>query len=156
MVLKIIWKLFKVIRNKFLFLFFYLKYFPRFNCSVFRCDGFFCMESGAYVGRGSILLISNNATLKIGKNTYIGEYSNIRVDKEIHIGDNCKIAQFVTIVDGDYDFRLKPLSFKNRKISPVYIGNDVFIGSGSVILRGCRVKDQSVIGANSVFNRTNL
>ncbi len=155
MVLKIFWKLSRTIHNKFLFLFLYIKYFPRFNCTVFKCEGRLYLGKHSYIGRGSVLVISKDATLRIGKDTYIGEYSNIRVDNQVSIGNNCKIAQFVTIVDGDYDFTIKPLSFNNRKNSPVYIGDDVFIGSGSVILRGSYVKDNNIISANSVVNRSN-
>lgn len=152
MVLEIFWKLSRKIHNKFLFLFFYIKHFPRFNCAVFKCEGSFSLGKDSYIGKGSILVIGKNAILSVGKNSYFGEYSNIRVDKEIIIGNNCKIAQFVTLVDGDYDFSIKPLSFDYRKNSPVYIGNNVFIGSNSVILRGNYIIDNSIIGANSVVN----
>jgi len=151
--LKIFWKLLRKIQNKFLFLFYYIKHFPRFNCAVFKCEGSFVFGKDSYIGKGSILVIGKNATLMVGKNSYFGEYSNIRVDKEIIIGDNCKIAQFVTLVDGDYDFSIKPLSFDYRKNSSVYIGNNVFIGTNSVILRGSYIIDNSIIGANSVVNR---
>ncbi len=64
----------------------------------------------------------------------------------IEIGDNAKFAH-VTILTHD-------ASTKNElgysKIARVKIGNDVFIGHGSIILPGTTIGDRVVIGAGSV------
>ncbi len=36
---------------------------------------------------------------------------------------------------------------------PVHIGNDVFIGARSIILKGVTIGDRSIIGAGSVVTR---
>ena len=130
-----------------------LKYFPRVKASIFYIEGNFVLGKNSVISRGSIVIVSKRAELLIGTNTYIGEYANIRTDSKIQIGCNCKIAQFVTIVDADYDFHHIPYSMKNRKISEVKVGDNVFVGSNSVILRGSNIPSNRIIPALSTIKK---
>ena len=130
-----------------------IKYFPRLNCAYLRCSGNIIFGKNVYIAPGGIIDVQHGACLIIGPNTYIGEYCNIRVDKTITIGENCKIAQFVTIVDADYIFAGKYIDHKSRNISPVSIGNNVFIGVGSSILRGSYIANNSIIPSMSKIMR---
>ncbi|MCR5421142.1 MAG: acyltransferase [Lachnospiraceae bacterium] len=85
--------------------------------------------------------------VKIGKNP--GLY-NCQLDYGhgylIEIGDNAKFAH-VTILTHDASSK-NALGYS--KIARVKIGNDVFIGHGSIILPGTTIGDRVVIGAGSV------
>jgi acetyltransferase-like isoleucine patch superfamily enzyme len=76
----------------------------------------------------------------------------------IRIGDNVKIGANVRIFDHDYhalDFmerRSPDLDFLNTGSDPVMIGDDVFIGTNTVILRGVNIGDRSIIGAAAVVS----
>lgn len=86
-------------------------------------------------------VIPSSAT--IGKNFRIGY---LGLGTVIHfnakIGDNCIIAQNVTIGRNIGD-----------KAVPI-IGNNVYIGTGSVVFGEITVGDNVLIGANSVVNRS--
>ncbi len=56
-------------------------------------------------------------------------------------------ASDVEVVDPEADGRV---SFRG---APVQIGNDAWIGSGAVILRGVNIGDGAVVAANAVVNR---
>lgn len=62
-----------------------------------------------------------------------------------------QISPNVLIYDHDHNFKVKD-GLKNLVYtsSPVIIGNNVWIGANSVILRGTEVGDNSVIAAGSV------
>lgn len=94
-----------------------------------------------------------------GKNTHIGEnfYANFNLvivdDGDVYIGDNVMIAPNVTISPTGH-----PVEPETRKLGmqfsiPVKIGNNVWIGSNSVILPGVSIGDNSVIGAGSIVTR---
>lgn len=120
-------------------------YFRTFKIAHGRfLPGQILLMPGSYVGTGGIIIIKPHGSLCIGKDTYIGEYCNIRVDKKIQIGSGCKIGQFVTIVDGDYKFGNK-LTYSRRTSKNVKIGNNVFVGANACILKNASVPDDAVI-----------
>lgn len=97
---------------------------------------------------------SNSAIITIGNNcgfsgTVIGAKENIR------IGDNVLCGANTLITDFDWHC-IEP--DKRRSSSgdskPIRIGDNVFIGYGSVILKGVTIGDNTVIGANSVVTKS--
>lgn len=106
-----------------------------------------------------ILSVDNGAELIIGNN--VGMSSTALVAKtSIHIGDNVKIGGGVCIYDTDFH-SLDPEIRKNRVLDrismnnkPVVIGDNVFIGAHSTILKGVTVGNNSIIGACSVVTRS--
>ena len=117
---------------------------------------------GAAVGLGTLLLSTiemsalpaGNSYLRIGANTAINEYCNIRASGgNIQIGHDCIIAQMVSIIASNHSTRLglpmKDQPWSTETVS-VSIGNDVWIGAGAVILPGSRLEDGAVIAAGAV------
>lgn len=68
----------------------------------------------------------------------------------IEIGDNVTLAPRVHILAHDASMK-KFLGY--TKIAPVKIGNNVFIGAGSIILPGVTIGDNVIIGAGSVITK---
>lgn len=83
------------------------------------------------------------SSAKIGKNFKLG-YGGLGV--VIHsntiIGNNCQINQNVTI----------GRNFGDKNV-PI-IGNDVYIGAGSVVFGEITIGDNVIIGSNSLVNRS--
>lgn len=103
-------------------------------------------------------VVGENARLKIGKNTGISQ-SAIVCTSSIVIGDNVKIGGGVRIYDTDFHSldwhtrRCRQLDLKRKKSLPIVIGNDVFIGARSIILKGVTIGDRSIIAAGSVVTK---
>lgn len=94
---------------------------------------------------------------EIGEYTYIGFNSIITKSK---IGRYCSIAGNVSISIGEHKISRVSTSshfYKNAwetlTEKECVIGNDVWIGTNSVIRRGVTIGDGAVIGANSFVNR---
>lgn len=68
----------------------------------------------------------------------------------ISIGDNVTIAVNVMILA--HDASTKPF-LGYSKVGRVDIGNNVFIGGGSIILPGVKIGNNVIVGAGSVVNR---
>lgn len=68
----------------------------------------------------------------------------------IVIGNNCDFAAFVTVTTADSHGRCLGLEDDIERLE-VTIGDNVFIGTGAVILGGCDIGHHSVIGAGVVL-----
>lgn len=102
--------------------------------------------------------IRNSAELIIGDNVGLSDVT-ITCHQKIVIGNNVLIGVGTQIRDTDNhslnpaDWRT-PNDWKNKKTSPIKIGNNVFIGTNSIILKGLFIGDNSIIGAGSVVSKS--
>lgn len=95
--------------------------------------------------------------MRIGRNTVILSPNHSHIDEGranwIEIGDNCILTYGVSIVAHDYSWSV--LRKSHGILAPtgggrVKIGNNVFIGLNSLILRNSSIGDNCIIGAGSV------
>ena len=94
-----------------------------------------------------------------GKHVHFGDwvYANFNLtlvdDTDIFVGDNVMFAPNVIVATAGHpilpELREKGIQFN----IPVHIGNNVWIGAGSVILPGVTIGDNTVIGAGSVVTK---
>lgn len=121
----------------------------------------FQMGSGTSVGTGTLLIVASDsmlgataAVLKVGKNTAINEYCNIRASGcTIDIGDNCLFGQFATVIGSNHGIAAASLireqAWDTEKCG-VTIGDDVWVGSHAVVLPGVTINQGAIIAAGAV------
>lgn len=94
------------------------------------------------------------ASISIGNWTTIGHHTFMFAKTEIIIGENCLIAPFCYLIDNDHGIEPGQLIREQPMLAaPIYIGNDVWLGAGSVVTKGVTIGDGAVIGARSVVTR---
>lgn len=121
------------------------------------------LSRGVSVGKGTLLLCTNEMAessrkttiLRVGPNTSINEYCNIRAcGGDITIGGNCIVAQFVTIVASNHSTLKQELPMKDQlwadSPSGITIENDVWLGANSIVLPGVKIGEGAVIAAGAV------
>lgn len=103
---------------------------------------------------GSKIKVRKNAFLIIGSGTKINYNCQIICRYSISIGSNTELGPNVLIYDHDHDFRaIGGIGAKEYKVSPVKIGNNVWIGANSIVLRGVEIGDNAVIAAGSIVTK---
>ena len=101
---------------------------------------------------GAKIRVRKNAECQIGNGVLINSNNIITVHEKVIIGDNVQLSPGVLIYDHDHDFRCEGgLNAMQYRSSPIVIGNNVWIGANTVILRGTVIGDNSVIAAGSVI-----
>jgi len=97
------------------------------------------------------------AVIVIGNNTGISGGS-ICAAVRVEIGNECLLGANVTISDTDFhpivpNDRRYNVSPQDIAAAPVIIEDNVFIGTGAIILKGVRVGRNSVVGAGAVVTK---
>jgi acetyltransferase-like isoleucine patch superfamily enzyme len=75
----------------------------------------------------------------------------------IRIGERCLIGADVVIVDTDFhalDAARRDAGWTAIGCAPVEIGDDVFIGTRAIVLKGVCIGRGAVVGAGSVVTRS--
>jgi acetyltransferase-like isoleucine patch superfamily enzyme len=100
-------------------------------------------------------VIEVGGTLSIGDRTIFGHHCTVASSERISIGSDCLIAEMVSIRDHDHAFDTldAPIREQGMAVSPITIGNGVWIGAKATLTRGVTIGDQAIIGANAVVTR---
>ncbi len=125
----------------------------KFGGDLSRCR----LGDGVTILGPSVLYVTDGggldqARLRVGDGTFIGEFVNIRAGgMPIDIGAKCLISQHITIVGSHHGTAAgTPVVDQPWHGEGVVIGDDVWVGAGSTILSGARIGDGAIIAANSV------
>lgn len=102
------------------------------------------------------IYVEKGGELIIGANSGFSGVS-IVCHRKIEIGEYCNFGGNTFIWDTDFH----PLNYMDRRIHdkskirsmPIVIGNDVFIGANSTILKGVTIGDRAIIGCGSIVSK---
>jgi acetyltransferase-like isoleucine patch superfamily enzyme len=95
--------------------------------------------------------VQKSGFLKIGNRVNLTQDIIISAINSVIIGDDCLIAEFVSIRDGDHIFEKgKTINSQGLNSDKIKIGNDVWIAAGTRVLKGANLPDGCIIGANSL------
>ena len=95
-------------------------------------------------------------SIMIGDNCSIGEYNHITACNKITIGNGLLTGRYVYIGDNAHgglsmeEANIPPIRRRLISKGEILIGNNVWIGDKVTILGGCKIGDNTIIGANAV------
>jgi acetyltransferase-like isoleucine patch superfamily enzyme len=98
--------------------------------------------------------LKSTGDLRLGARCVLSRTATLHCHERIEIGARCAIAERTTIIDSDHGFDGSDTFVLEQPVrsAPVSIGENVFIGTNAVILRGSVVGDRAVIAAGAVLN----
>lgn len=113
------------------------------------------IELGSNVSILDNVTIGGNGNLTIGDRSVVGLCGIITATHRVTIGKDVMLAPYVYIIDVDHanDVLDIPMNKQGYRYGEVIIGDDVWIGTGCVILKGVKIGDGAIIAANSVVTK---
>jgi len=116
--------------------------------------------AGSIVMHGAILHVYNfrgmkQSGIKIGRDSLIGEYSVIRGQGGVSIGDRVYTSPFTQIIAVNHVFDDPNRPFVEQGITAegIIIEDDVWLGAGAIITDGVRVGQGAVVAAGAVVTK---
>ncbi|TRW24627.1 acyltransferase [Flavobacterium zepuense] len=96
------------------------------------------------------------ASIEIGTNTFIGHSTQINVGTNFKIGNDCMIAPLCVFSDANHGFEDLDIPMKAQpcRYDSITVMDDVWIGSGTVILGGVTIGKGVVVAAGAVVNKS--
>jgi acetyltransferase-like isoleucine patch superfamily enzyme len=124
------------------------------------CPGGIKIGENTIVMHGAVLHVYNfrnlpHAGIFIGRDSLVGEYSVIRGQGGVSIGDRVYTSPFTQIIAVNHVFNDPNRPFVEQGITAegIVIEDDVWLGSGVVVLDGVRIGRGSIIAAGAVVNK---
>src|SRR5512147_1565953 len=116
--------------------------------------------SGSIVMHGAVLHVYNfrnmpHSGIKIGRDCLVGEYSVIRGQGGVEIGDRVYTSPFTQIiaVNHVFDDPNRPFIEQGITAEGIVIEDDVWLGAGAIITDGVHVGKGAVVAAGAVVTR---
>jgi acetyltransferase-like isoleucine patch superfamily enzyme len=91
--------------------------------------------------------------LTLGRRTILGRNVTLHCDRRITLGACVGLAERVTVIDSDHGFDGSDTFFMEQPVrtEPVTIGDNVFLATNAVVLRGTTIGRNSVAAAGAVL-----
>lgn len=129
-------------------------YDKKYSRTILTIKGTVVLNGKVSLGHGSVLSVQKGAIVSFGDNFTNTAEGKIVCKKSITFGDNVLTSWETLIMDTDWH------SIQNTITGEIYpdtkeiiIGNNVWIGTRSVILKGSVIPDGCIIGANTLCSK---
>lgn len=86
--------------------------------------------------------------LTIGNDSWVGEGTWILNLEPVTIGSDVCVSQDVLLCTGSHHRRSSTFEFDN---APIVVGNGAWIAARATVLRGCRIGEDSLVGATALI-----
>ena len=120
--------------------------------SIWQLNGKIIFKGGAKIGHGSKLSIGKRGTLILGDRFTISAESTIVAQSRVVIGNNALFSWDIFLADTDFhsikDIHSSEVINPNR---PVIIGDNVWVGCRSMILKGSNIPSKTIVAAGTTI-----
>lgn len=122
--------------------------------SIWQVHGNVIFNGSCFLGHGCKISVASKATLSFGNNFCCTAESSIATVESVKIGNNCLFSWDILIMDTDWHV----ISDYNHKVlnppKSIFIGDNVWIGCRSIIMKGVTITDGTIIAAGSIVSKS--
>jgi acetyltransferase-like isoleucine patch superfamily enzyme len=116
---------------------------------ILEPGGQLVLADGCQIDDGSTLAVYRDGRLALGQGCFVGHHATLAARDSVELGAGTFLAELVSVRDHDHAVGLPPSSGM-VDVTPVRIGTDAWLGAKVTVLRGARVGNRTVVGANAV------
>jgi len=124
----------------------------RVSRTIWDVSGVVVFKGKTDIGHGSKIAVGGDGKLILGENFIITAESSIVCYSRIQFGKNCLLSWDLLIMDTDLHTIKNEIGDVLNVPKPIFIGDKVWIGCRSLILKGSIIPNNCIIGANSFVN----
>lgn len=115
--------------------------------TIWQVSGEVDFKGKASIGHGSKISVRGKLTL--GDKFNITAESTVVCAREITFGDDCLVSWDVLVMDSDEHPVYNKEGERINEDRPIVVGNHVWIGCKSILLKGAEIPDNSVLAAGT-------
>lgn len=126
---------------------------PKFNSSVkiaVKKGSKLVIKKGFRARNNVSFRLYDNSKVAIGSDCFFNDGCSINARCKISIGNNFKAGHNVILLDNDHDYKN---NIDEYITEPIEIGNNVWIGANTIVLKGVKIGNNSVIAAGSIVRK---
>lgn len=127
----------------------------RLGPAILSKNGLIYIRDNVSIRFGAVFMPAGGQ-IEIGKRTSINHYCVLYGEGGLVIGNDCLVAARVSIYAGNHKYHDPNRTIRSQGTyskNGIVIEDDVWIGTGSVILDGVRIEQGAVVGACSVVTK---
>jgi acetyltransferase-like isoleucine patch superfamily enzyme len=118
--------------------------------SIWEVSGNVIFEGKCDIGQGTKISVFKDASLSFGQDFKISAETSIICSNNIKFGQNCLLSWDILIMDSDMHIIVDMEDNQINYPQSIYLGDNVWVGCRTTILKGTSIPSNSVIAATSL------
>lgn len=135
----------------------FIKKVKIFNISIYKKSKKFLSYNYPNCIISPSTIINNSQFVTMGNNCWFGEHNRILANPPgIRIGNNVIFADRITVFSNFHHYdneECLPFDYRGEA-RPVFIGDNVWIGMGAIILPGVKIDEGAIVAAGAVVSKS--
>lgn len=108
----------------------------------------------ALIYPGVYLETQGEGCIEIGDDVVLSRGVHIVAYERVRLGDRCLIGEYSSLRDANHRLGTDFTRQSGHDHAPIELGRNVWLGRGVTVLKGVRLGDHSVVGANAVLTHS--
>lgn len=118
-------------------------------------DGTIIFKGSCFLNQGTKICVNDGAILEFGDHFTCTGNSSFICNKGIKIGCNCLFSWDILLLDSDHHEILDSNENVINDPARITIGNHVWLGCRSTVLKGVQIADNNIVACGSILSKSN-